>query len=117
IGINVSLPFMSKPLPLAVVLRALGWSLPAFKRAVLSIRYGKEIPELDFKLEALFAVLPENCSELDMRLRLASWGTRSKTPLTQEKLEANAKYILERNLFPNIETFEAKGLLLARAVV
>jgi DNA-directed RNA polymerase beta subunit len=117
IGISVALPFMSKPLPLAVVLRALGWSLTSFKRAVLSIRYGKDIPELDFKLEALFAVLPDGCSEQDARLRLANSGNRGKTVLTLEKLEANARYILERNLFPNIETFEAKGLLLARAVV
>ena len=118
ISITATLQFIAKAIPVATLLLALGWRLDAFKRAILSIRHGAQIPDLDFKLQALYAVLPDNCTVQEARMRLASYNTKSRTAIvTPEKLEATAKYILERSVFPNIDSFDAKGLLLARGVV
>jgi len=61
--VMVTLPFVVKPIPVAVLIRALGWSLVSFTCLIGSMMGENPIPELDFKLRTLFAGLPSNCTQ------------------------------------------------------
>ena len=61
--VMVTLPFVVKPIPVAVLIRALGWSLVSFTCLIGSMMGQNVIPELDFKLRTLFAGLPSNCTQ------------------------------------------------------
>jgi DNA-directed RNA polymerase beta subunit len=117
IGISVVLPFIQKTCPLALILRALGFDLAEFKRQAVRVQFADSIPDLDFKLQALFEVLPSGMTTRDARLQLGLLAHKTKRLPTREKLEHTAKYFLERSFLSHTLALEAKATLLAKAVV
>jgi DNA-directed RNA polymerase beta subunit len=117
IAIRVFLPFIQKIVPLALMLRALGFTQKSFRKVLLKIPLADQIPDLDFKLDALFIALPSPFSVHDARVQLGLLANKSEHIPTRERLVHTAKYFLERSLFSHTMSFEAKGLLFARAVV